>query len=141
MSDQKFVKFLKFRQKIYKMKLKKTDKFFNYLTRLLFSCEIPSSVVTGENIIFAHFGLGVTIHGRTIIGKNVKIYQNVTIGSRNGKGPPKIGNNVLIGTGASILGNIVIGNNVEIGANAVVINDIPDNSVAVGVPAKIVKIK
>ncbi|MBS7528097.1 serine acetyltransferase [Fusibacter paucivorans] len=120
------------------MRMTRLTSFLNYLTRFLFSCEIPASVVIGSNIVFAHYGLGVTIHGRTTIGDNVKIYQNVTIGSRNGEGPPRIGDNVLIGAGACILGDITIGNNVQIGANAVVLHNIPDNSIAVGVPAKVI---
>ena len=70
------------------------------------------------------------------------IFHNVTLGgtgSETGKRHPTIGNNVLIGTGASILGNIKIGNNCKIGAGAVVLKDIPDNVTAVGVPAKQIK--
>lgn len=64
--------------------------------------------------------------------------QNVTIGSTRGKGVPTLGNNILICAGAKIVGGVKIGNNVVIGANAVVVNDIPDNSVVVGVPARII---
>ena len=86
-----------------------------------------------------HHALGVVLHPRTVIGDNFTIYQNVTIGSRNNQGPPLIGNGVLIGAGACILGDIKIGNNVSIGANAVVLCSVPDNSIAVGVPAVIKK--
>src|SRR5690554_552845 len=112
MNEQKFVKIFRFRQKVYKLGLHGINNLLNYVSRFLFSCEIPATVVIGENVVFAHYGLGVTIHGRTEIGDNVKIYQNVTIGSRNGEGPPKILNNVLIGAGACVLGDITIGNNV-----------------------------
>lgn len=137
--EQKFVKFLRFKYKVQKNKMKRLAKVMDILGRMFFSCEIPSTVMLGKGVVFAHYGLGVVIHGRTCIGDNVKIYQNVTIGSRNNVGPPKIGNNVLIGCGACILGNVVIGNNVKIAANAVVLNDVPDNCVVAGVPARIVK--
>ena len=98
----------------------------------------------GKNTRFFHHGLGCCIHEDTIIGNHCCIFQNVTIGQRlsgqNGDGVPVIGNNVVIGAGAVILGKITIGNNVTIGANAVVVHSVPDNSIAVGVPARI-KIK
>lgn len=64
--------------------------------------------------------------------------QNVTIGSTRGKGVPVIGNNVMLCAGSKIVGNVKVGNNVVVGANAVVVKDVPDNSVVVGVPAKII---
>lgn len=77
------------------------------------------------------------------IGKNVTIYQQVTIGVKtpDETTAAKIGNNVLIGTGAKIIGNVTIGNNVKIGANAVVTKDIPDNCTVVGNPSVIIKNK
>ena len=89
-------------------------------------------------------GVGCVIHERCTIGDNVEIYQNVTIGG-NGKenqpspGIPTIKNNVKIYAGACVLGPIVIGDNSIVGANAVVLCDVPDNSIAVGVPAKIMQ--
>lgn len=77
------------------------------------------------------------IHPNTIIGDNVKILHNVTIGGRSGSGLPIIGNNVEIGAGAVLLGDIKIGENAQIGANAVVLCDVPENTIAVGVPAAI----
>lgn len=71
-----------------------------------------------------------------MIGENTAIYQNVTIGGRGRSGCPVIGKNVFIGAGAVIMGGITIGDNARIGANAVVIHDVPDNSTAVGVPAR-----
>ncbi|WP_198540759.1 serine O-acetyltransferase [Capnocytophaga stomatis] len=93
----------------------------------------------GKGVYFLHSGLGVVIHPDAIIGESTIILQNVTIGGRNDKFAPTIGENVFIGCGACILGGITIGNNVMIGANAVVITDIPDGSVVVGVPGKVVK--
>ena len=80
----------------------------------------------------------------TEIGKNAVIYQQVTIGAdrlmdSNNQGNPKIGDNVYIGAGAKIIGNVTIGNNCRIGANAVVYMDMPDNSVAVSSPTRIIQ--
>ena len=86
----------------------------------------------------AHFH-GIVIHHKSTIGDNTVIYQNVTLGGRNGKPGPRVGKNCVIGAGACILGDIEIGNNVNIGANAVVLENIPDNCTAVGVPARIIK--
>lgn len=91
----------------------------------------------GVGLKLPHNGLGVVIHQNTIIGNNVKVLQNVTIGGRNGSGLPIIGDNVVIGAGAVLLGDIKIGNNVRIGANAVVLCDVPEDAIAVGVPAVI----
>ncbi len=77
-----------------------------------------------------------------VIGDNVTIFQGVTLGGtgkERGKRHPDIGNNVVIGTGAKVLGNILIGDNSYIGANAVVLNDVPQNSTVVGVPGRVTK--
>ena len=78
-----------------------------------------------------------------IIGDNVTMFHGVTLGGtgkEKGKRHPTIGNNVFIGSGAKLLGNITIGDNVKIGANAVVLKDVPSNVTVVGIPGKIVKI-
>lgn len=90
-------------------------------------------------------GIGIIFGSGVKIGNNLTLQHEVTIGNRIGADSensllfPEIGNNVFIGCGAKILGPIKIGNNVKIGANAVVIHDIPDNSTAVGIPAKVVR--
>ena len=84
--------------------------------------------------------MGVVIGETTIIGDDVKMFHGVTLGgtgNQKGKRHPTIGNNVEIGAGAKVLGDITIGNNVRIGANAVVLKDVPKDHIAVGVPAKI----
>lgn len=114
-------------------------------TRFFTGIEIhPAAHLRGR--IFIDHGAGVIIGATAEVGDNVLIYSNVVLGSREGsidngygvKRHPTIGNNVLIGTGAKILGNITIGNNVKIGANAVVLQDIPSNCTAVGIPARII---
>jgi len=89
----------------------------------------------GEGFVILH-SVGVVINGATICGKNLIIEHGVTIGAEKYQ-IPKLGDNIFIGSGAKVLGNVTIGNNVKIGANAVVVKDIPDNVTAVGVPAKV----
>lgn len=103
--------------------------------------EIHPGAKIGNNFFIDH-GAGVVIGETAIIGDNVLIYHGVTLGgvsSTKTKRHPTIGNNVVIGAGAKVLGDILIGDNVKIGANAVVINNVDDNSTVVGVPAKMVK--
>ncbi|VVO55155.1 2,3,4,5-tetrahydropyridine-2,6-dicarboxylate N-acetyltransferase [Pseudomonas fluorescens] len=106
------------------------------LVQVLTGIELPCEVVVGRNFVIDHFG-GIIISGYAQFGDDCRIRNGVVVGLKNVKEPiaPVIGNNVDIGTGAKVLGNIRIGNNVVIGANAVVLTDVPDDSVAVGVPA------
>lgn len=117
--------------------LPKVIKFFIFL---FYNSSIAYEAKIGKGTFCGYGGMGVIIHKKAIIGKNVNIGAHVVIGGRSGlKELPIIGNNVFIGAGAKILGNVKIGENAVIGANAVVINDIPANAVAVGVPAKVTK--
>lgn len=103
--------------------------------------EIHPGATIGKNLFIDH-GMGVVIGETAIIGNNVILFHGVTLGGtgkETGKRHPTIGNNVFIGSGAKILGNIKIGNNVKIGANAVVLSNIPDNTTVIGIPGKIVK--
>ena len=103
--------------------------------------EIHPGAKIGNNFFIDH-GAGVVIGETAIIGDNVLIYHGVTLGgvsSAKTKRHPTIGNNVVIGAGAKVLGDILIGDNVKIGANAVVLNDVDNNNTVVGVPAKMVK--
>ena len=100
--------------------------------------EIHPGAVIGNNLFIDH-GTGIVIGETTIIKDNVTIYHGVTLGGRGldkGKRHPTIGNNVIIGCGAKILGNINIGDNVKIGANSVVLKDVIDNATIVGIPGK-----
>jgi len=103
--------------------------------------EIHPGAVIGHELFIDH-GMGVVIGETAVIGDNVTLYQGVTLGGtgkEKGKRHPTVGNNVVIGTGAKVLGNITIGDNSYIGANAVVIKDVPPNSTVVGVPGRITK--
>ena len=138
MANNLFLRHIQFRHRLYTKRIPVIPKLLYWFDRIIFSTEIPCGVEIGDGTRFAHFGLGVVLHNRTIIGKNCKIYQNVTIGSRNSIGPPTIGNNVLIGTGAIILGKITIGDGASIGAGSVVLKDIPPGATVVGNPAKVI---
>lgn len=135
MQKSKYIKFIEKYCLLHKRNKHLISKILYTINRIVFSNDIPPSVEFGTNLKLPHYGLGITIHPKVKIGDNVTIYQNVTIGCRNQQGPPRIGNNVLIGAGACILGKIKIGNNVQIGANAVVIKDVEDNDIVVGIPA------
>jgi len=108
------------------------------LSEILTGIELPCEVKLGRRFRIDHFG-GIVISGDAEFGDDCIIRNGVTVGLRHTglRGAPIIGDRVDIGTGAKVLGNIRIGNDVAIGANAVVITDVPSNSIAVGVPAKI----
>lgn len=112
------------------------------LGRLIFKLgiSIPVDTKIGSGFYIGHFG-GIVVNGRSVIGKNCNISHGVTLGQGNrGKnvGYPTLGDNIYIGPGAKIVGAVKIGNNVAIGANCVVTKDIPDNSVVVGIPGKVI---
>lgn len=104
--------------------------------------EIHPAAQIGNGFVIDH-GMGVVIGETTVIGDNCILYQGVTLGGtgkEHGKRHPTLGNNVLVGSGAKILGPVKIGDNARIAAGAVVLNDVPADSTAVGVPARIVKL-
>lgn len=111
-------------------------KVFN---RVVFSVSLPPSVTVGRNVVFGYQGLGIVVHRQAVLGNDIVIAPNVVIGGRGQPGAPVIGDNVLIGAGACILGPVTIGRNVKIGANAVVTTDVPPDVTVVGVPARIVQ--
>jgi serine O-acetyltransferase len=107
------------------------------LIEILFGISIDVNSEIGPGFYIGHFGC-IIIRGN--IGRNCSVGQGVTIGSKGaGKsdGWPRLGDNVYIGAGAKVIGRILVGNNVVIGANAVVVCDVPDNCLAVGVPARV----
>lgn len=106
------------------------------LVEILFSIHISGAAELGPGFYIGHFGC--FINAKT--GRNVSVSQGVTLGHAGGgkKGVPIIGDNVYFGAGSKAIGPVKIGSNVKIGANAVVVKDIPDNSTAVGIPAKVI---
>ncbi|MDD4940657.1 MAG: serine O-acetyltransferase [Candidatus Omnitrophica bacterium] len=109
--------------------------------RSMTGIEIHPGARIGKRFFIDH-GMGVVIGETAVIGDDVLLYQGVTLGGtglEKGKRHPTIGNNVVIGAGAKVLGNIIVGDNAYIGANAVVIKDIPPNSTVVGVPGRITR--
>lgn len=116
-------------------------RFISQFSRWITGIEIHPGAEIGEGLFIDH-GMGVVIGETCEIGDNVLIYQGVTLGGtgkETGKRHPTIGNNVMVGTGAKVLGPIKIGNNVKIGGGSVVLDDMPDNSTVVGIPARAVK--
>lgn len=104
--------------------------------------EIHPGAQIGKRLVIDH-GMGIVIGETTIIGDDCLLYQGVTLGGsgkEKGKRHPTLGNNVLVGAGAKVLGSFKVGDNVRIAANAVVLNEIPDHATAVGVPAKVVRV-
>ncbi len=118
-------------------------RYISYLTRIITGIEIHPKARIGRRFFIDH-GEGVVIGETTIIGDDVLIYQQVTLGgtgNEHGKRHPTIGNNVIIGAGAKILGNITIGDNVRVGAGSVVVDDVPEHCTVVGIPGRVVQQK
>ncbi|MBC7786594.1 MAG: serine acetyltransferase [Methylophilaceae bacterium] len=120
-------------------------KFFSFIYKVVYKViqiitgiEFPCEVEVGDDFIIDHFG-GIVISGYAKFGHRCRIRNGVVVGLKDVNNPaaPWIGDDVDIGAGAKVLGNIKIGNRVSIGANAVVLCDVPDDSIAVGVPALI----
>ncbi len=120
-------------------------KIISQFARFLTGIEIHPSAKIGKNLFIDH-GMGVVIGETSDVGDDVTIYHGVTLGGispsinsdqqRNVKRHPTIKNNVVIGSGAQILGPIIVGKNSKIGSNAVVTNDVPENAIMVGIPAR-----
>jgi serine O-acetyltransferase len=126
---------------LWKLKVPFIPRFISQLARFLTGIEIHPGAAIGRGLFIDH-GMGVVVGETAIIGDNVTLFQGVTLGGtgkETGKRHPTIGNNVVIGAGAKVLGNITIEENSYIGANAVVLRDVPANSTVVGVPGHITK--
>ncbi|OGS42904.1 MAG: serine O-acetyltransferase [Euryarchaeota archaeon RBG_16_62_10] len=135
------IKVHKVAHRLYLKKRFKTARALNYVARILTGADIHPGATIGKNFFIDH-ATGVVVGETSEIGDNVSIYQGVTLGgvsTEKKKRHPTIGNNVVIGAGATILGPITIGDNVRVGAGSVVVKSVPPNSTVVGVPAKIVQ--
>lgn len=126
---------------LYVRKLFLPARIISQVTRLLTGIEIHPGAKIGKGLLIDH-GAGVVIGETVEIGDNCLLYQGCTLGGtgkEKGKRHPTLGNNVMVGCGAKILGPFRVGDNAKIAANAVVLEEVPDNATAVGVPARIVK--
>lgn len=125
---------------LYKRKLVLLPRLISQLSRFLTGIEIHPGATIGKGFFIDH-GTGVVIGETTEIGDNVTLYQGVTLGGtgkEKGKRHPTLGNNVVVGTGAKILGSVTIGDNVKIGAGSVVVKPVPNDTTVVGVPGRVV---
>lgn len=118
--------------------------FLRQVNRVLFCCDIGIGAQIDPSCTFHHSGLGCVIHSDAVVGRDCRFFQHVTIGSAwrggaPGERVPRVGNNVLLGCGCVLLGDIEIGDGAVIGANAVVTKSVPAGCTVAGVPARIVK--
>jgi len=129
--------------KLYKWKVPLLPRVLSQVSRFFTGIEIHPGATIGQRFFIDH-GSGVVIGETTEIGDDVLLYQGVTLGgtgNEKGKRHPTLGNNVVVGSGAKILGNIRIGDNVKVGAGSVVVKPVPDNSTVVGIPGRVVRIR
>ncbi|MEB3339321.1 serine O-acetyltransferase [Okeania sp.] len=125
---------------LYSLRLPFLPRLISHIGRFLTGIEIHPGAVIGQGVFIDH-GMGVVIGETAIIGDYCLIYQGVTLGGtgkESGKRHPTLGDNVVIGGGAKVLGNINIGDNVRIGAGSVVLRDVPSSCTVVGIPGRIV---
>jgi serine O-acetyltransferase len=129
--------------RLYRARVPLIPRLISQISRFLTGIEIHPGATIGRRFFIDH-GMGVVIGETAEIGDDVLLYQGVTLGgtgNERGKRHPTIGNNVVIGTGAKVLGSIRIGNHVKIGAGSVVVHPVPDYSTVVGVPGRIVRMR
>lgn len=130
----------RFAHNLLKYKIPFLPRFISFLARFFTGIEIHPGATIGKNFFIDH-GMGVVIGETAIVGDNCLLYQGVTLGGtgkETGKRHPTLGDNVVVGSGAKVLGNITIGNNVRVGAGSVVISNVPNNSTVVGIPGRVV---
>lgn len=121
--------------------LKSIARIISQITRFFTGVEIHPAAQLGRRFFIDH-AMGVVIGETTIVGDDCVLYQGVTLGGTGkecGKRHPTLGNNVTVGAGAKVLGNITLGNNVKVGGNSVVVKDVPDDCTVVGIPGRIVR--
>ena len=126
---------------LYNRGLRFLPRFISALGQFLTTIDIHPAAQIGRRVFIDH-GVGVVIGETTVIGDDVLIYQQVTLGGvslTQGKRHPTLENNVVVGAGSKILGNITIGKNSKVGANSVVVKDVPAESTAIGIPARVIQ--
>ncbi len=118
-----------------------TARFISHIARILTAIEIHPGAKLGKRLFIDH-GLGVVIGETAEVGDDVLLYQGVTLGgtgNERGKRHPTIGNRVVVGAGAAVLGNIKLGDDARVGAGSVVVHSVPDGATVVGIPGKVVR--
>jgi serine O-acetyltransferase len=133
----------RFAHRLYRCRVPLLPRFISQISRFFTQIEIHPGARIGRRFFIDH-GSGVVIGETAEIGDDCLLYQGVTLGgtgNERGKRHPTLGNQVVIGTGAKVLGNIRIGNNVKVGAGSVVVHAVPDNSTVVGVPGRVVRVR
>jgi len=126
---------------LYKKGLRFLPRFISAVGLFLTTIDIHPAAILGRRVFIDH-GVGVVIGETAVIGNDVIIYQQVTLGgvsTSKGKRHPTLKDNVVIGAGSKVLGNITIGKNSKVGANSVVVKDVPEDSTAIGIPARVLK--
>src|SRR5437660_2722179 len=129
--------------RLYEWKLPLVPRIISQFSRFLTGIEIHPGATIGRRFFIDH-GSGVVIGETTEIGDDVLLYQGVTLGgtgNEKGKRHPTLGNGVVVGSGAKVLGNIRVGDNVKVGAGSVVVRPVPDNSTVVGIPGRVVRVR
>jgi len=129
--------------KLYLLRVPLIPRVISQISRFFTHIEIHPGATIGRRFFIDH-GSGVVIGETSEIGDDVLLYQGVTLGGtghEKGKRHPTLGNRVVVGTGAKILGNIRIGDNVKVGAGSVVVHPVPDNSTVVGIPGRVVRVR
>lgn len=126
--------------RLYQHNMRVLARLISQIARFFTQVEIHPGATLGEGLFIDH-GCGIVIGETAILGDNVTLYQGVTLGGtgkESGKRHPTLGNNVMVSSGAKVLGNITIGDNAKIGAGSVVLKNVPANSTVVGIPGKVV---
>lgn len=130
----------RFANYLHHKKIPLIPRIISHISRFFTGIEIHPGATIGRRFFIDH-GMGVVIGETTVIGRDVLIYQGVTLGGtgkEHGKRHPTVSNNVVIGAGAKVLGNIMVGANVRIGAGSVVVDNVPPHSTVVGIPGRVV---
>ena len=128
---------------LYRKHMRGLARLVSYMSRFLTGIEIHPGAKIGKGLFIDH-GMGVVIGETAEIGDNVTLYQGVTLGgtsTQRVKRHPTLGNNVTVGVGAQLIGNITIGDNSKVGAGSVVLNSVPPNATVVGVPGRVVAVR